>query len=205
MFCHTTIKEIPRKDFVISPRPCRVEGNVNSTFFKGLHPDVILIILTPGIIHTTLFISTQDCLIQLPVAPGQNAFQNTYIRFMPVIFDALLVQLTRNCGSGLICFIKELLLRALGCPLEGCKRFRDKEGSTGYNLYPSVSLFLWNRLIKNCRNFIGQFCYSSDILRCLCGKPQHEVKLNSCPSAFKGKSGAFKYDFFGQPLIYHIS
>ena len=109
---------------------------------------------------------------------------------MPVVFDALLVQLLGNGLSGQICLFHELFLGTLGRPLEWRKGLRHEEGGTGNNLHSAVDTFLLrHRIEESGRNFVGKLSDSPDILFGFRGMSQHEVQFDSGPAAFEGKGG----------------
>ena len=66
---------------------------------------------------------------------------------MPVVADALLIQLGADFLFYNLCFLNEILLPEHGSPLEGSERFGNKEGCADRDLHLSVSLILGNLII----------------------------------------------------------
>ena len=62
-----------------------------STFFHHAQPTFVIIVLAPGIEEAAFRIDSSDDLAKLPVTAGQYTFQYTCVRFMPIVFDALLI------------------------------------------------------------------------------------------------------------------
>ena len=124
---------------------------------------------------------------------------------MPVVFDALLVELCHNALFGLMSLIQEFFFGAHGRPLKGRKRFWNKKGGAGDNLHSAIyPLFFGHSLEEDSCNLVGELSDSSDIFWRLGGQSQHKVQFYPGPAARKGQGGAFQNDFFGQSLIDHV-
>ena len=105
----------------------------------------------------------------------------------------------------MISLFQKFLFGTHGRPLKRGKGLGNEKGGTCNDLYFTVDAFLFRYCLeKGCGNFIGEFADSPDILFCLCGKSQHEIKFYPGPSAFKGECRAIENYFFGQTLVDYI-
>ena len=152
----------------------------------------MFVVLSPRVKDTALLICFQDRPAQASVSAGEDSLHDAGVCLMPVVFDALLVQLLHNPLFRLISLFQKFLLRAHGRPLEGGKRLGNKEGSAGNDLYFAVHTpVLRHRLKKGGCDLIGKLADPPDIFLCLGGKPQHKVQLDPRPAALECQRCAF--------------
>ena len=107
---------------------------------------------------------------------------------MPVVFDALLVELVFDLMVDDIGSVQELLLGTHLRPLERRKGLRHKERSADYNLALSVSLFL-RHLIITLSDLLCQPCNALHIFFGLRRMTQHKIQFYTVPAALEGLSG----------------
>ncbi len=100
-------------------------------------------------------------------------------------------------------FLQKFFFCTHSGPLEGCERLRNKEGRAGHHLNLSISLILWNFIIR-LGNPLRQQRDSFHILHSLCWKTQHKIKLDPVPSAPECLCGAGQNFLLCQPLVDHI-
>ena len=122
---------------------------------------------------------------------------------MPVIFDALFIELGLDFAVDDICLIQEFLLGTHARPLEGRKGFRHKEGGADGNLTFAIPLILGNFVVPFC-NLFSQPRDRLLIFYRYRGLSQHKVKLHLLPAALEGLSGSFQNNFLGQSLVDHV-
>ena len=109
---------------------------------------------------------------------------------MPVVFNALFIQLFLDRVVDHFCTSDVILRRVHSCPLERCKRLRNEKGGTDRDLASAVPLLLGNSVIIACRRLIGKLRDRPHIRLCLGRKSQHKVELDLIPAALKRHLGA---------------
>ena len=196
--------EIPGKDLIFLTGAAYIEIRIYAAGSKGLIPFLLMIIFTPGIKSLTMFINILNDICHFTVASGQYTLQDTDISLVPVVFNALLIQLRMDLSSDDARTVKKFFLTAHGSPLERSERFRYKEGCTDNNLHFAVSLILGNLIISLCDLF-RQMSDFLHVFLSLCGKPQHKVQFYAVPAALKGLSCAVQDIFLCESFIDNIT
>ena len=102
---NAAVDEIPGEKLVQGAFPCGIEIHGQTAFRKGVQPLLIVVVFTPCIVDSALLINLQDDLTEPSVAPCQHPFQNGSVRFVPVVLDALLVELLHDRQSCYIGFV----------------------------------------------------------------------------------------------------
>ena len=122
---------------------------------------------------------------------------------MPVVLNALSVQLVLDFLIYYSGFSKKLILCIHPGPLERSEGFWHKEGRTDCNLTFAVSLFLGDFIVTP-RNFVSQMGDFFDIRFRLSGQSQHKVELHPAPTALKSLACAFQDHFLCEAFVNHI-
>ena len=152
------VNEIPWKNLIRAAFTECIELNIHTGFFKGFFPDVIVEAFRPCVIKSTFFICFKDDICTAAVTSCKETFQYGYIRFMPVITDASLVQLRTNLILNNFSFFDKVFFTEHWCPLERGERFWHKERGTYCDLTFSISLILRDFIITLGNFFPAEQC-----------------------------------------------
>lgn len=150
-------------------------------FIKCFTPAAVFEIFTPGIVECSLFVCSQDGRSQAAVTSCQNTFEYGDICFMPVVLDALAIQLVFDFLIYNLGFSEKF---SPGCSLESTgtgKWFWNKERSADRDLALAVSLVFRDFIIASC-NLICQMC---DIFHIVLGfrwQSKHKIKFYFIPA-----------------------
>ena len=124
---------------------------------------------------------------------------------MPVVLDALLVQLGTNLFFNNLCLVNEILLCVHWCPLEWGKWLRYKERSADHDLYFSVALFLGNSIVVFLCNALSQMSDSFHVFFRFRRETKHEIKLHTIPAAYEGFFCTVENNLFCKAFVDYIT